>query len=412
MLILAGLALAGTAAFSGWEIADQVSSVIAAMAALAGLWLVIIGPPGPGSQSDLAASAPEAFTLTSALTRDVMPRPLLTPEALSSTPGIGGGSTRRGKRGLVAVLAMLAVIGVSALFLMPGPATLDALTERETPYSLAFSPDGRMLATGGKDGDGSVRMWEVATGKAVTTFDKGEGIDRVLSLAFSPDGRRLAAASGEHTARVWDVATGKVITTFTDHSVSAVTFSPNGRTLAISGYGAPPRLLEVATGKLVATLPKKNADRLHTVAFSPDGRMLATGSEDGSARVWEVTTGKVITTLTASNPVHEVAFSPDGRTLAIGENGSVVMWEMATNKMIAPITSPHLPAAVTFGPGLRRAVTVSAGGSVLVWEVATGKLITVLNEDTDVAYPVALSPDGRTLAVGEQDGPVRLRQLD
>jgi hypothetical protein len=149
---------------------------------------------------------------------------------------------------------------------------------------VSFSPDGRRLASAGRDH--TVRVWDAATGQEKLTL-KGH-TDRVYGVSFSPDGRRLASASWDATVRVWDAATGKELLTLKGHTnwVSDVSFSPDGRRLASAGFDSTVRVWDAATGQEKLTL-KGHTDRVYGVSFSPDGRRLASAGSNQAVRVWE-----------------------------------------------------------------------------------------------------------------------------
>ncbi|WP_225823776.1 trypsin-like peptidase domain-containing protein [Streptomyces naphthomycinicus] len=277
-------------------------------------------------------------------------------------------------------------------------------------YSVAFSPDGRTLATGSIDH--TARLRDMATGKTRIILTGHTG--PVWSVAFSPDGRTLATASQDRTVRLWDVATGKTRRILTGHHdwVSWVAFSRDGRTLATASKDHTARLWDVATGKTRIVL-KGHHNWVYSVAFSPDGRTLATASKDHTARLWDVATGKPRTTLTGhTDEVWAVQFSPDGRTLATGSSDQTVrLWNLATGKFITLTGHTAQAWAVAFSPDGRTLVTASADETVRLWDVATGKTRTTLTGHTGEVEAVAFSRDGRTLATASDDKTVRLWDL-
>jgi RNA polymerase sigma factor (sigma-70 family) len=216
----------------------------------------------------------------------------------------------------------------------------DVATEKERKtwkieqfiIALAFSPDGKSLAAG--YGSGNLNLWDVATGKERialqggwprSTGGGGPGL-LAMSVAFSPDGKLLAAGRYDHTVKLWDVATGKEKSSFNGHTgpVFSVSFSPDGKTLASGSGDGTVRLWDVATGKEKATL-LKDAHWLLCVAFSPDGRTLAAGilpndkdKKEYVVKLWDVKSGKERDVLTGYRDmaISSLAFSPDGKLLA------------------------------------------------------------------------------------------------
>lgn len=198
-------------------------------------------------------------------------------------------------------------------------------------FSVAFAPDGKMLATGGADH--TVRLWDLAAGKERLVL-QGHA-DAVSSVAFSPEGKTVVSASMDRTVRLWDVATGKERGHLVGHEdeVLAVAISPDGQTLATGSADWTVRLWDLATGKEQATLAGHHG-AISCLAFSPDGKTLATGSGDETVKLWNVTTREEQTTLRGHRSgISALAFAPNGRTLAsAGTDDSVRLWELAPGK--------------------------------------------------------------------------------
>ncbi len=205
--------------------------------------------------------------------------------------------------------------------------------------SVAWSPDGSVLAAAQSYSSSIIKLVDPTTGSVTASLEASKG-SGIRQIAFSRDGKLLAANTGENKVRLFDAKTGNPrkileiperVLGRSYQSVGRIAFSPDGKTLATGG-GHTGYLLDVATGRVRATLPhearENHEDQVEDVAFSPDGKLVATASQAGEAKLWDAATGKLKATLKGQYAFSVIAFSPDGRLVAAGASDSTKIYEV------------------------------------------------------------------------------------
>ncbi|MEM7062040.1 MAG: WD40 repeat domain-containing protein [Cyanobacteria bacterium P01_B01_bin.77] len=317
-------------------------------------------------------------------------------------------------------------------------------------WSVAFSPDGKLLACGGADS--TIRVWHIEQGDCLTVL-KGHS-DQVWSIGFSADSQQLVSGSLDQTARLWDVTTGNCYRVIQGHSdqiwatsihpsgellatgsmdqtiklwqlstgkclrtwqgytnqVHAVTFNPTGDTLATGGDDTVVRLWDQQTGHCTKNLVGHGRG-VWSVDFNPQGTLLASGSMDQTIKFWHVTSGRCIRTLPSQlGWVRALAFSPDGKFLAAcGIAPLVHLWDVASGRCMRTFLGHRDQLwCLAFSPDGRQLATSGADQEIRLWDVATGMCQRVLSCAEDWIYDLAFEPDGNRLASGGSEGTVRI----
>ncbi|OJJ65577.1 hypothetical protein ASPBRDRAFT_201704 [Aspergillus brasiliensis CBS 101740] len=257
-------------------------------------------------------------------------------------------------------------------------------------YSVAFSGDGQLLASGSKDS--TIKLWDAATGTLKHTLEGHSW--SVTSVAFSNNGQLLASGSDDSTIKLWDTATGALKHTLEGHSemVHSVAFSNNGQLLASGSYDKTIKLWDAATGALKHTL-ESHSEMVHSVAFSDNGQLLASGSYDKTIKLWDAATGALKHTLEGhSGSVHSVAFSNNGQLLASGSyDKTIKLWDAATGALKYTLEGHSWSVtSVVFSNNGQLLASSSDDNTIKLWDAATGALKHDISTD-DVATDVKFS---------------------
>ena len=289
------------------------------------------------------------------------------------------------------------------------PHLIATLRQTRRITSVAFSPDGNLLATGSNGG--KANLWDVATQQKTATF----GIGR--SVAFSPDGASVAVGGAD--IALWDVSTkARIATLSIGNLVNSIAFSPDGFTLASGSWGQDRtiKLWNLVTRETIATLDGNGVTS--TVAFSPDGTTLASGGwGEAAIRLWDISTRRHIATLSDTKlrfgDIRSVAFSPDGTTIASGSGSGYIyellnLWDVQTRNHVATLANRGSIHSVAFSPDGSIVVSGTNEGAIKLWDVAKRALVATLPGHPREVTSVAFSPGGRTLASGGEDNTVRL----
>ncbi|BCL34375.1 pentapeptide repeat-containing protein [Nostoc sp. MS1] len=274
--------------------------------------------------------------------------------------------------------------------------------------SVAWSGDGLTLASGSDDE--TVKLWDVQAGDCLLTLAGHDS--RVNSVAWSGDGLTLASGSGDETVKLWDVQTGDCLLTLAGHDsrVNSVAWSGDGLTLASGSGDETVKLWDVQTGDCHLTLAGHNGSVL-SVAWSGDGLTLASGSDDETVKLWDVQTGDCHLTLAGHNgSVLSVAWSGDGLTLASGSDDETVkLWDVQTGDCHLTLAGHDSPVnSVAWGGDGLTLASGSDDKTVKLWDVQTGDCRLTLGGHNGSVLSVAWSGDGLTLASGSGDKTVKL----
>jgi serine/threonine protein kinase len=269
-------------------------------------------------------------------------------------------------------------------------------------YCVAWSPDGRRIASGGADR--TVQVWTAKAGRHIYTYPGH--IAEVYALAWSPDSRRIASASYDKTVRVWDALTGEHLYTYQGHTkgVWAVAWSPDGARIASAGLDKTVQVWDAITGQHIYTYAGHD-DTLRSVGWSPDSTRIVSAGQDLWARVWYADTGRLICTYKGhkgdlTDTILSVAWSRDGAHIAsAGWDKTVQVWEATTgNNVYTYQGHSQAVVAAVWASDSRRITSASLDKTVQVWDAISEQHIYTYPSHTDKLRGLTWSPDGVDIA--------------
>jgi len=351
--------------------------------------------------------------------------------------------TLKGHQGHVTAVAysrdgrMLASVGNDGILKVWNPVNWSELRPFESIDSpincVSFSRDGRLLAGG--SGDNTLRLWDTGTGRIVREL-KGH-INPVITVSFSTDGQVLASGDVRGSVRLWDVRAWQELQPALaghDSAVLSVSFSPNSRMLASGDDTGMVKLWNTGGGKTEPASVMVHKPLVTSLSFSPDGQKLASGNGDGTVRFWDVNSGRILRESEKhSSIINSIEYSPDGQTVAVGSadgtvrvldvknvtngpssEGSMVNSQQLKNTGIAEqVLTGHGASirSVSFSPDGGMLATGSHDRTIKLWDIEARRELPVMYPHGKAILTISFSSDGRTVATGSEDETVILTDV-
>lgn len=292
-------------------------------------------------------------------------------------------------------------------------------------YSVAISPDGQTLISKGYDN--SVKVWNLYTGQLLHIPERSA--HSASNLIISSDGESFATDTSDGI-KVWSLSSGELLHTITlprsRYFARSITISPDGQTLTTTDNDDSIRIWNLSTGELLHTI-EGYSSRAYNVIISSDGQTLANGNEDGTINVWNWRTGKLLHILKGNSPIdkdinslvdgrkiskHQIIFSPDGQSLlSFSKDKAIMVWNQHTGQLIYTLNYNETGIFGTFSITFSCDGRTIAGGSqegIKAWKLYTGQLLGILREPPSHSISIAISSDGQNLAIGDDDGTIKV----
>lgn len=293
----------------------------------------------------------------------------------------------------------------------PGPAFAELSGHRGAVYALDFAPDGKSLASGGRDN--AVRLWDLSTGQERHALRGHSG--QVRSVRFAPEGGLLLSAAQDATLKLWDpagyaeqrVVARHVLSGHTDAVLDAC-LTADGRRVVTAGRDRVARLWDLATGREVRTFAEGHTLLASTVLVSPDGARLVTAAGDGTACVWDTAGATQIAAFEDTGPAAVAALSADGAFLATGRSDNRArVWNLTTGQIAAELPAQRTEVtALAFAPGGGRLALGESSGRVQLWDLAAGRAVWSQLRHSRKITALAWADEGRTLLSASLDNTV------
>lgn len=277
---------------------------------------------------------------------------------------------------------------------------------RQTVWTVAFSPDGRTVATG--SGDGTVKFWNATSGELIGTLTGHTGT--VDTVAFSPDGKVLATGSRDFTVKLWSVEQQALKVTLTGHrdAVRSVAFGPEGRLVVSAGEDKTIRWWNFTTAEQIAV--RQTGFTVERLVFSPDGQTFAACGADNKVHLWNAAAREQ----EGEWPLHDAivldaAFSSDGRYLATASfDGRIKLWDRQTKQISATLGRGAPVRCVAFAPGDQWLGAAADDGVVRLWSVERREVVATLRGHTANVRALTFAPQGGVMATAGEDHTARL----